>query len=447
MSSTIAQGTTVTEVCEAMQDVLTEEANRLARPTGLIERQRKFNGAQFAQMLVLGWLHDPQAGLESLVQFGSSLGIDLTAQGLDQRFTVQAATFLHALLESAIGHVITADPVAIPLLQRFSAVVLEDSSTITLPDELAGIFEGCGGSTQEGTMAALKLQLRLDLLRGGRPRPVLQAGRASDYASPLLEQLLPVGALHITDRGYFDLERMQQEREQGSYSLTYLKNGVQLFDEQGQPLDLLLLLAGSAGRLERSVLAGQEQRLPMRLVAVRVPTEIAKQRRKHLRQVARDHGRTLSHEQDLLAGWTVVLTNAPCALLSLQEALVLLRARWQIELLWKLWKQDGSLDAWRSQQPWRILCELYAKLLGLLIQHWLLLLGCWQEPHRSLVKAAKAVRSHAILLAYALAGALTLDFVVEKIQGATRSGSRLNTRKTHPNTSQLLLDGLDWPLT
>src|SRR2546425_561153 len=445
--STIAQGSAVTEVCEVMQDVLTQEATQLARPTGLIVRQRKFNGAQFAQLLVLGWLHDPQASLESLAQFGTSLGVDITGQGLDQRFTVQAATFLHALLERAISHVISADPVAIPLLQRFGAVVLEDSSTLTLPDELAGIFEGCGGRCQEGTIAALKLQLRLDLLNGQLQGPVLQDGRASDYASPLLEQPLPVGALHITDRGYFDLERMQQEQAQGSYSLTYLKSGVQLFDDQGQPLDLLLLLAESSGQLERQVLAGAQQQLPMRLLAVRVPAEIAKQRRKHLREKARDHGRAFSHEQDLLAGWTLVLTNAPCALLSLAEALVLLRARWQIELLWKLWKQSGSIDEWRSKQPWRILCELYAKLLGVLIQHWLLLLSCWQEPHRSLVKAAKAVRSHAILLAYALVGELALDFVVRKIQQATRSGSRLNTRKTHPNTSQLLLHGLDWPLT
>jgi len=367
MSSTITQGNTVTEVCEVMQDVLTTEANQLGRSTGLIVRQRKFNGAQFAQLLVLGWLHDAQASLDSLVQFGTSLNIDITAQGLDQRFSVQAATFLRVLVERAICHVITADPVAIPLLQRLSAVILEDSSTLSLPDELAGIFEGCGGSTQEGTMAALKLQLRLNLLNGGLQGPVLQDGRASDYASPLLEQPLPAGALHITDRGYFDLERMQQERAQGSYSLTYLKNGVQLFDEQGQPLDLLLLLAASSEQMERPVLAGAQQQVPMRLLAVRVPEEIAKQRRKHLRQVARDHGRVFSHEQDLLAGWTLVLTNVPCALLSLAEALVLLRARWQIELLWKLWKQYGTLDEWRSKQPWRILCELYAKLLGVLI--------------------------------------------------------------------------------
>lgn len=445
--STITHGNTVIEVCEVMQHVLSEEANSLARPTGLIQRQRKFSGAQFAQLLVLGCLHDPQASLESLVQFGASLGVELSAQGLDQRFTVPAATFLHALFACAITQVITADPVAIPLLQRFSAVLLEDSSTIRLPDELAGLFEGCGGSVQDGTMAALKLQLRLDLLNGGLQGPIVQEGRASDYASPLLEQPLPTGALHITDRGYFDLERMEQERAQGSYSLTYLKNGVQLFDEQGQPLDLLLRLARAEGRLECDVLAGEQQRLPMRLLAVRVPAELAKERRKHLRQVARDHGRVYRHEQDLLAGWTLVLTNAPTTRLGLQEALVLLRARWQLELLWKLWKQYGCIDEWRTKQPWRILCELYAKLLGLLIQHWLLLLACWQEPHRSLVKAAKAVRSHAILLAYALAGEFTLAFVVGKIQRATRCGSRLNTRKMHPNTSQLLLDGLDWSLT
>ncbi len=445
--STIPHGTTVTEVCEVMQHVLTEEANRLARPTGLIQRQRQFNGAQFAQLLVLGCLHDPQASLESLVPFGTSLLVERSAQGLDQRFTVQAATFLHALFACAITQVIAADPVAIPLLQRFRAVVLEDSSTIPLPDELAGLFEGCGGSTQEGTLAALKLQLRLDLLSGRLQGPLLQDGRASDYASSLLEQPLPPGALHSTDRGYFDLERMEQERAQGSYSLTYLKNGVNLFDEHGQPLDLLLVLARAPGRLECHVLAGDGPRLPMRRFSVRVRAELAKERRTHLRQVARDHGRVYSHEQDLLAGWTLVLTNVPTTRLGLEEALVLLRARWQLELLWKLWKHYGCLDEWRTKQPWRILCEIYAKLLGLLIQHWLVLLACWQEPHRSLVKAAKAVRSHVILLAYALTGEFTLAFVVHKIQQATRCGSRLNTRKTHPNTSQLLLDGLDWSLT
>jgi len=79
--------------------------------------------------------------------------------------------------------------------------------------------------------------------------------------------------------------------------------------------------------------------------------------------------------------------------LSLAEALILLRLRWQIELLFKLWKSHGQLDLWRTEKPERILCEVYAKLIGLILQHWMLIIGCWHEPHRSLVKAGKAGRS------------------------------------------------------
>ncbi|MBI1929081.1 hypothetical protein HYR99_33150 [Candidatus Poribacteria bacterium] len=34
--------------------------------------------------------------------------------------------------------------------------------------------------------------------------------------------------------------------------------------------------------------------------------------------------------------------------------MILARVRWQIELLFKLWKNQGYLDEWRSQKPWRI---------------------------------------------------------------------------------------------
>ena len=48
-----------------------------------------------------------------------------------------------------------------------------------------------------------------------------------------------------------------------------------------------------------------------------------------------------------------------------------------------------------ARSPGAILCEVYAKLAAMLIQHWLIQLGCWQEPHRSLVKAAQVVRREA----------------------------------------------------
>ena len=60
-----------------------------------------------------------------------------------------------------------------------------------------------------------------------------------------------------------------------------------------------------------------------------------------------------------------------------------------IEMLYKLWKQYGRIDEWRTANKWRILCELYAKLIGLLLQHWLIILFAWQDEQRSVVKLAQ----------------------------------------------------------
>ena len=74
----------------------------------------------------------------------------------------------------------------------------------------------------------------------------------------------------------------------------------------------------------------------------------------------------------------------------------------QIELLFKLWKSQGRVDKSKSQKPWRVLTELYAKLIGIVIQHWVILTALWKYPNRSLVKAAQTVRTFAVLVACAL---------------------------------------------
>ena len=146
-----------------------------------------------------------------------------------------------------------------------------------------------------------------------------------------------------------------------------------------------------------------------------------------------------SKQQLSLCEWTLLITNIPTPLAAVEEVLVLARARWQIELLFKLWKQQGQIDEWRSKNPWRILCEVYAKLVAMVIQHWVLLVSCWSYPDRSMVKGAQTVRSYAIMLATALAGLIPLQVVVAYIARCLASGCRMNRRKRQPNTYQLLL--------
>ncbi len=70
-----------------------------------------------------------------------------------------------------------------------------------------------------------------------------------------------------------------------------------------------------------------------------------------------------------LKGALVLLTNAPASRLSAPQARTRLRVRWQIELIWKWWNQDGKVDGWRSEKGMPILCEVYAKLMAMIMQH------------------------------------------------------------------------------
>ena len=338
----------------------------------------------------------------------------------------------------------------VPLLRRFSAVVVEDSSVVLLPADLVVTWRGCGGGPGMSE-AAIKLFVRWNVLAGQLEGPRLVDGRHSDNKSPFNEDDLPAGGLYLADLGFFALWRLAQlakRREGGKrFFVMRLQYGTGLYTRSGHHIELRGILPQVEGEArEIGVLLGKQTKLPVRLIMVRVSEEVAKQRRERIREAARAHGREPSEEVLYLAGWTIVVTNVPRARLSLPEALVLLRLRWQIERLFRLWKEHGQIDEWRSKKPWRILCELYGKLAAMVIQQWLIQEGCWKDPWHSLFKAAAVVRREAnrIMVALYEGG---LEHTLGSIVRCMRSGCRIERRLKHPSTVQLLLEGLDWQLT
>jgi IS4 transposase len=175
------------------------------------------------------------------------------------------------------------------------------------------------------------------------------------------------------------------------------------------------------------------------LVAVRAPQEVVDQRRRQLRKLERAKGKTVGKHRFAACAWTVFITNVPADRLTVAEVLTLARARWQIELLFKRWKSHGTIDASRSQKPYRVLCDVYAKLLAMVVQHWLFLVNLWAYPDRSLVKAAKTVKRRALELARSFRKRTRLVETITSI-GQCITGCRMNRRKQEPNTYQLLLD-------
>ena len=114
--------TTIPQVARALREILTTTAAEAGRATRLVQRTSPRHGAPFSQTLVCGFLGNPQATLAERTQTAAALDGESSPQALDQRFTASAAACLHPVLLTAIARVITAEPVAIPLLERFPAV-------------------------------------------------------------------------------------------------------------------------------------------------------------------------------------------------------------------------------------------------------------------------------------------------------------------------------------
>lgn len=432
-----------------LEQILNHEADALARAVGFIQRQRAFSGADFAQALILGWLQQPAERVEGLVQILGRREVTITASGLCQRFTKEAALFLLRLLQRLAAQQFAAEGVEVPVLRRFSAVVVEDSSSILLPTALSEVWRGCGG--RPGTSAAmLKLFVRWDVLSGRLEGPCLTEGRHTDTKSPFPLEDVPPGGLYLADLGFFSLQRLcwlARGRDGAKrFFVLRLLLGTRLSTRSGHQITLRAILPRTVGQaVDLGVLLGAQARLPVRLILVRVSEEVAEQRRARLRESAQDHGRQATPELLYLASWTMLVTNVPRARLSIAEAVVLLRLRWQIERLFRLWKAQGQIDEWRTRNPWRILCEVYAKLAAMVIQQWLIQAGCWEDPWRSLDKAATVVRREAnrIMVALYEGG---LPQVLRSIVRCMQSGCRLERRTAHPSTAQLLLEGLEWEL-
>ncbi len=403
---------TVPRMASLLRKVFEQDARALAREMGVIKRERKVNGATLVLLLVLGWLHQPQAGPSALARFAGSLGVTISKQGIEDHWTY--------------------------------------STTIRLPDGLERYWRGCrGGNGQaKGTKAGVKLTVRLDLSEGTLYGPLLQDGRSHESTSLLQQVPMVKGALWIADLGYFALVRLAQLSKAGVYFLMPLKDGVVTW-LAGKRVDVLELLSshGPEEEQEYAIILGAGKQVPCRLFARRATAMQIKRRHEAQDEYARKHGTQVTQRQRDWAEWTLVISNVPACLLSLAEALVLLRMRWQIELVWKLWKMQGQVDEWQTENMARILCEVYAKLLGVLLQHWLMLLSCWDDPHRSTIGVSEMVRDQVVVLAHGFCGRLSLTLALRLVCEAIgqAAGRSIVQRADRPSASRLLLacdDGL-----
>ncbi len=400
---------------EMLRELLTVRADALAKATGFVKRERKVSGGRFAQAVVLGRLAEGAGTRRQLQHSAGQVGLEISVQGLDQRFTERAVVFMRALLEEALTRLVTRETER-PVLARFKGVYVTDCTRVAWPGE------------------EVKVGVRLEIQRGGI-QACLSDMLRHDQATPVADAVLPRGALHLGDLGFFKLARFKAWSAAGVYWLSRYKVGTRLYTPQGQPIDLSSLLNGAAALCVPVQIGSGRTASAAFLLAAPLPEPERRTRLARLLDHARHDQRSLSARQLALAHWTLYLTNLPD--LSFNQAHTLARTRWQIELLFKLWKSHGALLRSRSANPIRQQVEGYAKLLGLLIAHWSLLVADWNPHLLSPLDALRILRSHLPLLAFALRGHFSFPLLFAFLRSALTAAPPRHKRRQHPSAFQL----------
>jgi hypothetical protein len=426
----------VTQLAPTLQAFFTETADATARETKFVQRESKMTGAIFLQSVVFGFEERPEACLTDLIGMSDDLGVSITKQGLHDRLQ-RAVPFLGEMFEHSLRLFRHDLPLEAEVLKQFKGIFITDSTVITLPEALRAEFPGCGGS---GADAAVKLQLTFELLCGTVNSVDFQAGRSPDQRYAGHTQVIQPGALYLSDLGYFVVERFQQIDQHHAYFLSRFDLQTAIFDPQTEErVDLLTWLRAQTDTcLETEWLVGVTEKLRCRVVVVKLPQEVADRRRQKAQETARRKGRTLSPRHLELLGWNIYITNVPATMLTLRQVLVMYAVRWQVELIFKVWKSQCALDRVAGRRRERVLTELYAKLIGVVISHFLIAPFRSAEHELSAVKVQHILQRFALRLAQSLGSIEQLVIVLGKIISGCLKSARKDKRRKRLTTLQKL---------
>lgn len=289
----------------------------------------------------------------------------------------------------------------------FHRVFVEDSTCVKLPPGLAAFFPG--SYSHSGDNAVARIQLRLELLSGEYTHVELQSYRDNDqkYAGNIIHQLYP-GDLVLRDMGYTVLKVFRDIMGLGAFFLSRLRYGVNLYNPAtGVQIDLCKTLQDARKKgiseLDMKVLAGKEEQLPVRLVAIEAPPQVAQSRR---RKAAQDRNKQANHSNEYmeLLGWTIFITNVGTETWKPRQLMEAYGCRWHIEIVFKCWKSKfdfaNLFDKKQSMAPARVGITFYLLLiwLTLFFVRWynFFLIAIYETKGKilSLLKFADFVKDH-----------------------------------------------------
>lgn len=256
-----------------------------------------------------------------------------------------------------------------PALSRYKRILLQDSTTIALPDMLSRFYPG--NVSRGKQKAILKIQVIYDLMSHRFVHFEITPFTANDQSKS--DDIITVSRntdLVIRDLGYFSLNCFEQMITTKISFVSRVRYGVKIYDAHSQESIDLLGLLRKHHQFDQWVLLGRQHHVPVRLIIEPLPQQQADCRRMKAKQ-DRDH--RLNHDKRYyeLLGYRLFITSEDETVFTPSQIAKVYGLRWRIESIFKCWKSQFHLqqliDTNVSFTKQRVQAIIYLMLLFILL--------------------------------------------------------------------------------
>ena len=355
------------ELSEDLSSLIQEdEITGLAMETGYEIRETPLRGINFFLIHLLGAMHKGMSSsLTELCNQAQLLDLYISPSSLNDRYTAKASAFMkrvcQLLMSKRLGQ-----QVDLEVWREFTGIYVSDSTSVELPAHLCEAF---GTPVKGKSDKLLKLDCTFDL-QSDWSHIWVRYGGSSDQTRIMGP---PRDSLWLRDLGYYSTADFKGIDYQGGKFIPRARMNVGLYKNKTgkERIDLEQLIDQLAPNeyFEANIRLEDQQRFPARLIVQRVPDQIAEQKRKTLAAQKRYRSRKVSARRLKLCALNVYLTNLSADQWSADQIPQLYKIRWQIELIFKIWKSQLGLEKIPRMNKYRFECSLYAMLLYVTLNH------------------------------------------------------------------------------
>jgi len=342
-----------------------------AKESGFIVRERIVTGSNFVENLLFTKFNHSKLSLNQLAEsLTRQTGLKISKQAVNEHFNQKSVEFMKRVLEKALKKIWLSNPYP-DFIDAFPEVRIKDSTSFQLPEEFAKRYPGSGGKASK---ASIRIQFEYDFKSGKILDLSLHAFNDQDIKDSIdtVDQIQP-GVLILRDLGYISLDVLTEIKRKKAFFISRLINQVSVYQatENGfKKVEIKKLhntmKKNKCTRLEMELYIGRKKE-KVRLILELLPQKIVEKRIRTAQKNAKSKGYKVSEEYKTRSKLNIFITNIPSEILDSQQIHEVYTLRWQIELVFKVWKSIGEIAEVKKMKHERFETFLYAKLLWLII--------------------------------------------------------------------------------